>query len=262
MPPTGAQNNINGVINMRSIAIRNLLLTLLVLALLGTMTAACAEDTVDLILNTRTTQAFGDGEVAETDLNTILEAGLSAASAINQQPWVFVAITDKEMMAELSGGMGGPGGFPGPGAPGGKDGEMPEGFKPPEAPDGKPGEGAKGAMPPAGGGAKASLGDSPAAIVIYMDGNTASPNPAFDCGLACQNMVLAAKALGYGAKIVSSPTMRLNGEDHDALCEKLGVDTSCTAVAVLLIGSEAATVDGTSGASTRDTLDEKVRFIR
>ena len=95
-----------------------------------------------------------------------------------------------------------------------------------------------------------------------MDGNTASPNPAFDCGLACQNMVLAAKALGYGAKIVSSPTMRLNGEDHDALCEKLGVDTSCTAVAVLLIGSEAATVDGTSGASTRDTLDEKVRFIR
>lgn len=35
---------------------------------------------------------------------------------------------------------------------------------------------------------------------------------------------------------MSSPTMSLNGANHEALCEKLGVDPSMQAVAVLLIG--------------------------
>ena len=112
-----------------------------------------------------------------------------------------------------------------------------------------------------GGSARAALGDSPVAIVIYMDESTSSPNPDFDCGLACENMFIAAKALGYGAKIISSPTMQLNGSDHDALCERLGVDTSYTAVAVLLIGREAESADGVSGASDRSALDDKVSFV-
>ncbi len=112
-----------------------------------------------------------------------------------------------------------------------------------------------------GGSAKAALGDSPVAIIIYMDESTSSPNPSFDCGLACENMVIAAKSLGYGAKVISSPTMQLNGSNHDALCEKLGVDKSYTAVAVLLIGREAEAVDGTSSASVRSSLDEKVSFV-
>ena len=106
------------------------------------------------------------------------------------------------------------------------------------------------------------MGDSPAAIIIYMNENTSSPNASFDCGLACQNMVIAATALGYGTKIISSPTMTLNGANHDALCEKLGVDPALTAVAVLLVGVTDATVDGATGASVRSTLDEKVSFIK
>ena len=148
-----------------------------------------------------------------------------------------------------------------------KDGEMPEfpgnGEKPdfpqsgekPAAPQG----GAPAAM--SGGGAKAALGDSPLAIIVYMDESTSSPNPAFDCGLAVQNMYIAAASLGYGAKIISSPTMSLNGENHDQICEKLGVDTSLTAVAVLLVGKADQTVDGVSGATTRSGLDEKTAIV-
>lgn len=115
---------------------------------------------------------------------------------------------------------------------------------------------------PASTGAKAAMGDSPVAIIIYMNEATASPNASFDCGLACQNMVNAASALGYGTKIISSPTMTLNGTNHDELCEKLGVDPAYQAVAVLLVGRTDVQVDGATGASVRGTMEEKVSFIK
>ena len=244
-------------------------------------TSAWAEETLSVILNAGTTQAFSDEAVKEEDLNSILEAGLSAASAINQQPWYFAVVTNQEVMDELSGGAGfsgAPAGMPAGELPEGMEtppsgmpegfegaeGKMPEGM--PEGFSGAPGAGA-GAMPEgmtapaASGSAKAALGDSPVAVIIYMNENTSSPNASFDCGLACQNMVIAANALGYGTKIISSPTMTLNGENHDALCEKLGVDVSLNAVAVLLIGVPDTAVDGATGASERSAMEEKVSFV-
>lgn len=220
------------------------------------MTAAYADETVNVILQTGTTQAFTDETVAEEDLKLILQAGLNATSAINQQPWFFVAVTNQEIMKELSGGMSFGGKAP-EGMPAG-------GFTPPqggEAPANMPPMGEMPAAPAASGAAKAAMGDSPVAIIIYMNENTSSPNSSFDCGLACQNMVIAASALGYGTKIISSPTMTLNGTEHDALCEKLGVDPALNAVAVLLLGKADAAADATSGASVRSTIEEKVSFV-
>ena len=219
---------------------------LLILALLGGV--AGAEDLANVIIDSRTTQSFTEEAVSEEDLRLILEAGLAATSAINQQPWYFAAVTSREVMDEIKGSAGGfgggapAGGMPGGGAPAGGFSAPPQG----------------GGM---SGGAKAGLGDSPVAVIVYMNEGTASPNTAFDCGLACENMFIMAKALGYGAKIVSSPTMQLNGANHDALCEKLGVDTAYTAVAVLLIGHESEAADAASGASVRNTMEEKVSIV-
>ena len=55
--------------------------------------------------------------------------------------------------------------------------------------------------------------------------------------------------------------MTLNGSDHDAICEKLGVDPSMQAVAVLLIGRADDSVDATSSSTTRDDLESKTRLI-
>ena len=74
-------------------------------------------------------------------------------------------------------------------------------------------------------------------------------------------MVIAANALGYGAKIISSPTMSLNGANHDALCEKLGVNPSYTAVAVLLIGIPDTEVDAVTSASLRNDISGMVSFV-
>jgi nitroreductase len=219
--------------------------------------AAFAEaSTVDAILTAGTTQAFSDEAVPEEDIQTILQAGLASESAINQQPWFFVAVTDKAVMEELSssGGMPPMGGAM-PDAPMG----APAGEAPKDAPMGGAPKDAP--APMAAGGAKAALGDSPLAILVYMDESSKSPNPNFDCGLAVQNMYIAAVSLGYGAKVISSPTMTLNGEKHDQICEELGIDPSLTAVAVLLVGKADETVDGASGASIRADFDSKVSII-
>ena len=226
-------------------------LALVLSLLISVVPAAFAETTVDTIMTVGTTQAFTDETVPEEDIRTILQAGLAAESAINQQPWFFVALTDQEVMKEISGsGMpfGAPGGAPGS-APGAAPGKM-EGKEPP-----------KGDMPPMATGAKASVGDSPLAILVYVNEKSMSPNPSFDCGLAVQNMYLAAVSLGYGAKVVSSPTNALNGEKHDEFCVKFGVDPEMKAVAVLLIGKADTSVDATSSASVREGLESKTSII-
>lgn len=250
---------------MKKNLMKLLLWTLTVAVLVSAFSFAGADGTVDVIMNAGTAQAFTDEAVPAEDLETILKAGLAAPSAINQQPWFFAAITNPDVMQEIAGsGFGAPGGsrpdFAG-GAPEGFSGGAPEGA--PEGFSGGAPEGGKPAGIPAAGGssAKASVGDSPVAIVIYMDEGTSSPNAGFDCGLATQNMYIAAASLGYGVKIVSSPTMTLNGADHDALCEKLGVPTQMQAVAVLLIGKTDASVDGATGATARNPLEEKTSVI-
>ena len=229
-----------------------------ILLCLNAMVACAENETIQVIMNTGTTQAFSDGAVKDEDLNAILQAGLAATSAINQQPWYFVAITNPDVMAEIA-GSGGMGGMSAGMTP-------PEGMTPPAGMNAPVGDdaGSSGApsMPAATGSAKAALGDSPVAIVIYMNEATMSPDASFDCGLATQNMVIAASSLGYGTKIVSSPTMMLNGENHDALCEKLGVDKAYTAVAVLLIGYPEVQTDSTTSASVRNTVEEKVSFVK
>ena len=227
--------------------------------------SASAQGLTDVILSSGTTQAFKTDAVSDEDLNVILQTGLSAASAINQQPWHFAVITNPEIAKELSSSMGmgmppvgGPGGAPA-GFPAGGPADAPAG-----GPAGAPAGGAPVDMPkmPASTGAKAAMGDSPIAIVVYVNEGTMSPDAHFDCGLATQNMVIAANALGYGTKIVSAPTMALNGEKHDEICEKLGVDKAYQAVAVLLVGYTNTEVDGATGASVRSALEEKVSFTK
>ena len=195
-----------------------LALFLAILMMTGITAMAGAENTVELILSIQTTQAFKDDPVSADDLNTILATGLSAASAMNQQPWYFVAISNKDVITEITGAQ--PGSSP-----------------------------------------RATLGDSPVAIIVYKDPTTMSPDADLDCGLALQNMVIAANGLGLSTKIVSFPILNLNGENHDAICERLRVPTTHEAVAVLLLGYSAEDVDATSTASLRVSIDEKVSII-
>ena len=110
--------------------------------------------------------------------------------------------------------------------------------------------------------ANASVGDSPVAIVISCSAEATGTDPAFDAGLACMSMAIEAELLGYGTKIVSSPTMVLNGTRQDEFREMLGIPADMSVVAVLLIGVPAQDeADIVSSASTRNSMDEVVTFV-
>ena len=140
--------------------------------------------------------------------------------------------------------------------------ELPEGVEPPEglgdgesmpsAPADNGGE--SGAAP-----AKADITGAPLAIVV-----SCAEGSELDAGLACQTMSVTAQLLGYGTKILTSPTIALNGEKQEEYRQLLGIPEDYSAAAVLLVGyadSSAEETDGATGATERDPLDEQVTYV-
>lgn len=196
--------------------------------------AALAEtvDMIDVLLNSKTTQAFTQEDLAEEDLNTILLCGINAQSAMNSQPWHFSVLTDDETLAALDSGSS---------APTGAEDESAE-------------DAGEDAAPAASDTAKASVADAAAAIVIST-GDALKWN-SFDAGGACDRMSIAARALGYGSKIVAAPCDTINA--NQAWKDYLGIPEDMESIAILLLGIEDTAVDGSSGASVRNDISDVV----
>ncbi|MBO4438208.1 MAG: nitroreductase family protein [Spirochaetaceae bacterium] len=182
-----------------------------------------------------TIQAFTQEAVPLSDLEKIVKAGINTQSAMNGQPWHFSVVTNKELLDKIS-----------------KD--MASGMKRMSAPDGDK----LPPPPPASSGAKAGMGDSPAAIII-----SAKDGSEFDAGLATQLMTIEAVSLGYGTKIISSPTIALNGENQAEYKKALEIPETMNAKAVILIGKyDKSKADAVTGATPRKAKDEVVSFIK
>lgn len=63
-------------------------------------------ETKEAILSRRSVRAYEAREVPEEVLAEILEAGMYAPSAVNYQPWYFVAVRSQAAMEKLTGVMG------------------------------------------------------------------------------------------------------------------------------------------------------------
>lgn len=57
---------------------------------------------INTILNRRSVREFTDKPVSKKDINTILNAGQWAPSGLNNQPWRFIVIQDRETIQKLS----------------------------------------------------------------------------------------------------------------------------------------------------------------
>lgn len=220
----------------------NTLLFMLVVVLLygckgtnstGVVTSATSNERIFSILNeTRTNQYFSDDSVSMEDITVILEAGRNATSGRNRQPWYFTAIINREIIKDIAGkmSMG-----PSPRYKGGPKGTPPSSI----------------AFP------KAQFADAPAAIALACE-----PSNPFNLGLACQNMVIAATALGYGTKIVGSPAVQLNKPENKTLLE---IPEEMNVEVILLVGMPDTTIDitadGVTGASIRKPLYEVSKVI-
>ncbi len=187
-------------------------------------TSTSANEQILTIINeTRTTQYFSNESVPLEDITAIMDAGRNAMSGRNMQPWYFGAILNQEVIQEIASSMS----MAGP----------PPGYTPPPASSAY---------------TKAGLADAPAIIAIACDANNA-----FAAGLACENMVMAATAIGYGAKIVMGGAAQLNEPKNR---EMLQMPENMSTVVILIVGKPDSTIDmtadGVTGASDRKPLNE------
>jgi nitroreductase len=59
------------------------------------------ESAIKAILSRRSTRKFTDESISPEALDLLLQAGMSAPSAMNSQPWEFVVVTEHDQLAKL-----------------------------------------------------------------------------------------------------------------------------------------------------------------
>jgi nitroreductase len=97
----------------------------------------------------------------------------------------------------------------------------------------------------------------PGNVLIIVSGieSETGTTPDFDCGLATENMFIAAHGLGLGARIYGSPTGNINSKK-----ETFQIPSGYKAVIVLRIGNIEKNVDAVSAATTRKKPDEVINY--
>ena len=59
-------------------------------------------DAIECLRTRRSARAYGPGEIDKKTIEDIVDCGRLAASAINIQPWKFVAVTERETLAKIA----------------------------------------------------------------------------------------------------------------------------------------------------------------
>jgi nitroreductase len=60
---------------------------------------------IETIHQRKSVRNFTDRKVTKSQLEKIVRAGMAAPTAVNKQPWAFVAITDREILDKLGSGL-------------------------------------------------------------------------------------------------------------------------------------------------------------
>lgn len=97
-------------------------------------------------------------------------------------------------------------------------------------------------------------------VVILVCGPEGQANFSvdFDCGLATENMTIAAQSLGLGARIYANPIANINA----TMRETLQIPEGYRAVMALRVGHIETDVDAETVASPRKSYDEVVTFLK
>lgn len=158
-------------------------------------------ETLKIILNRRSVRKYKEEQIKDEELDTILEAGKFAPSAMNQQSWHFTVVQNKEMLEKLN-----------------------KAFKDVFLKSGDPRFEAM---------AKAAnfspFYNAPTYIIVSGDEKAIAPHN--DGTLALENMFLAAHSLGIGSCWINAIKHLFSAEESDALKKELGIPEGYVAVA-------------------------------
>ncbi len=82
-----------------------LIVSMLFLMSIVTDSFAQAPDAITVIHSRKSVRSFTGQPVSKDDLGKILRAGMAAPTAVNKQPWSFVAVTDRKTLDSLKDGL-------------------------------------------------------------------------------------------------------------------------------------------------------------
>ena len=98
-------------------------------------------------------------------------------------------------------------------------------------------------------------------VLILVSVENSNEMKIVDAGMAAEAMYLTAKALGYAAKIETSPARVVRNDETGTWAEKLGIPESRTCRVAVLVGAKDESLDAASHASARKAKDEVVVFV-
>lgn len=156
-------------------------------------------ETIKTLLNRRSIRAYQQQQIKEDELQAILEAGRFAPSAINEQPWHFTVVQNKEMLNKIN-----------------------EACRIAILKSGNPrfAERAKDEN-------FSIFYNAPTLIIISGEEKTIAPQ--IDCALAMENLFLAAESMGIGSCWIHAVINLLQAPEAKDLKKELGIpDTHIT----------------------------------
>jgi nitroreductase len=190
---------------------------------------AATEAVLSHLLAQRACRSFTTDPVGDDDLARVLEAATHAPSAENAQPWAFVVVRDPATRAAID--------------------ELTR-----RVWDGGGRRHAERSLPaPLFAGVDAFLsagyGGAPVLVVVAGDGRTGAGSPVLAASVfpACQNLLLAAGALGYGSAMTT-----LAAQVPDALAAIVGLPERVRPFAVVPIGRPATVLGAPRRRAVRD----------
>ena len=178
-------------------------------------------DVLQAISNRRSHRSYKEEQLTEEILSAILKAGLEAPSARNRQPWHFSVVQDDDLIQLVH--------------------------------DEAAKEMGKGGSP--------RFADPDfqifyhAPTVIFLFGEKDFPWTQVDCGIAVENMALAAEGLGVGSVILGLPKPAFHGEKADELKKRLECPEGYDFVVALALGY------ATDMKDAHDLREEKISRI-
>lgn len=166
-------------------------------------------ETLTVIMNRRSVRTYKPAQISDTELQTIMEAAINAPNGMNQQKWHFTVVQDKGMLDRMAKVI--------------KENLKNSGveFLAERAaiPDFNP------------------FYNAPTNIFITADENTMFVD--IDCGLAAQNIMLAAASLNIGSCIMTLPMFLFSSEKGLGIKKELGIPDGYRYVCNITLGYRA-----------------------
>lgn len=162
--------------------------------------------TLSVIRNRRSIRKYSTKQVSDEEIQAIIEAAIYAPSASNSQKWHFSVVQNKDVLAKMRESM-------------------------------------KAGMRASGEQFLVSRADDPnftpffvAPTVIVLSAPQSDRHADINCGLAAENITLAAESLNIGTCIMSSSAMMFKGSNAEELKREIGIPEGYEHICAIPLG--------------------------